>query len=114
RRLEMEILLYASARRQIEEALKLIGIKPSVKDIAVIILSDSEEDLLSCSRYVEKFFGGERNDAILSIDSRKFDLIKNAFKITEDEIEAVGGSRSSEETIKYLIIEHMALLNIQK
>ena len=114
RHLEMEILLYASTQRQIKNALELIGVKPDVKDIAVIILSDSKDRLLECISEVEEFFGGERDENILSIDSRKFDSIKEAFKITDEEIESMSGIRSREEALKYLVIEHMALLRIQK
>ncbi|RLI23861.1 hypothetical protein DRO58_08170 [Candidatus Bathyarchaeota archaeon] len=112
--LSIEMLLYASMQRQISNALKSIGVKPDLSRIAVIILSDSEKKLQECLKEAEKFFGGVADDEVLSVDRRKLDLIKTAFRITDEELKAVGQTRTLEEAIKYTVIERMALLYLQK
>ena len=112
--LAMEILLYASMQRQISNALKLIGVKPDLSRVAVIVLSDSKSEIQERLEEVEAFFGGVVDDEVLSVDQRKLNLIKTTFGITDEELKAVGQARTPEEAIKYIVIEYMALLYLQK
>jgi len=112
--LSMEILLYASMQRQISNALKLIGVRPDLSRVAVIILSDLESRLRECLEKIEDFFGGVTDETVLSVNPRKLDVIKATFGITEEELKAVSQARMPEEAVKYIVIERMALLHLQK
>ncbi len=100
--LGLEILLYASGKRQIERALQM-GISPGRNNIAIIIVGD---DVERAARDVREFV---QVAPVLGYDGRKKDLIVKTFDITDAEIEAVG-----EEKIQELVLERVALLDIMK
>lgn len=100
--LGLEILLYASGKRQIERALQ-VGISPGRNNIAIIMVGD---DVERAGKDIKKVV---REAPVLDYDGRKKDLIVKAFGITDAEIEAVG-----EGKIPELVLERVALLDIRK
>ena len=111
--LGLEILLYASGRRQIERALEM-GVTEGKKNVAIIIVDEKgEKDLEVVAEEVKSKTGIEEVslqelESELS-NSNKKERIKEFFSITEDEIKAVG-----EEKLKMLVLERVALLDVLK
>jgi KEOPS complex subunit Cgi121 len=109
----LEILLYASGRRQIERALGM-GVTEGKKNVAIVIVDErGEKDLEVVAEEVKRKIGIEEVpirelESELS-NSNKKERIKEFYNITEAEINAVG-----EEKLKMLVLERVALLDVLK
>ncbi len=106
----MEAMLYASGRRQIQKATRLLGIKPTSRKIAVLIVGGKavvvKEALVNVSRRV----GGQRDDSVLELSREKTERIKKAFDISDVELETVMDERGLEKALVDLVVERVALL----
>jgi KEOPS complex subunit Cgi121 len=113
--LAMEILLYACARRQIREALNLIGIKPNTKHVVVLALSSSAEQALSDLDIVSRLIKGKRDDSVVAFVDDKVRRLIQMFNISDIELEAKALQRNDrKQAIVDLIVERMALLITQR
>ena len=114
--LSIEILLYASAQRQIKEAVKSIGIHPNCKEVAVVILANTRSKISSLlSTVSELLTGGVQDDKILELTDEKFKDIKKLFGISDTELKAKLEKKGGEkEALTDLVIEHVALLVTQR
>ncbi|MCW4036735.1 MAG: KEOPS complex subunit Cgi121 [Candidatus Bathyarchaeota archaeon] len=111
RSLAMESLLYASCQDQIDRALELIGISPETERAALLVLAKSLVDAERAFSGVSSVLG-VADDSVLKVDGVKFERIKEAFGVSDLELEAVGGSR--EEALTWLVVERGALLSIRR
>ncbi len=109
----VETLLFASGQRQISNAIKLIGIKPHSSRIAVLAVSKSRQKAVEMLDKVSKMLCGEKFNDVLELTDDKFEIIKKAFKISGEEIEAVL-RKNKKEALTSLLIEHIALLATQR
>jgi KEOPS complex subunit Cgi121 len=111
RSLAMETILYAAAQRQIRKATQLLGIKPSSRDIAVLMIGDSREAVGEALSAMLKSIGAHQDDRILDMSEEKMAIIKEAFKISDLELETVAREKENlKEAVTCLVIERMALL----
>jgi KEOPS complex subunit Cgi121 len=111
--LGLEILLYASGRRQIERALGM-GVTEGKKNIAIVIVGERGEGDLEIVAEEVKSKTGIEEVSLRKLESElynpnKKERIKEFFNITEDEVNAVG-----EEKLKMLVLERVALLDVLK
>lgn len=114
KREDIELLLYASAQRQIDKAIKIVGLKPETDEVALLILSDQERWRDETLSNLEEMMEGVESSEVLSLNTDKIRIIKREFRITDGEIEAAMRGESLEEALKGLVIERMALLPLQK
>jgi tRNA threonylcarbamoyladenosine modification (KEOPS) complex Cgi121 subunit len=113
--LAIEILLYASARRQIKRAVELLGITSSSSNIAAVILAETESKANKALETVSHVMLGKRDDNVIELSNEKFDIIKNLFNISEAELNAKLERKGMEKkALTDLVIEHVALLAIQR
>lgn len=113
--LAIETLLYASAHRQIEEALSLIGVKHDTGHVVVLIMSPSAEQASSVLKIVSKLTKGKRDDSVVDLVDTKVKKLLQMFSISEVELEAKTEQKDDQkQAIIDLIIEHMALLVAQR
>jgi len=113
--LAVETLLYASAQRQIKEAVRLLGLKPSGRQIAVLILAESKPKVEVALEMVSELISGERDDSVLELTHEKFEGVKKLFGITNAELEAKLEKKGLEgKALADLVIEHGALLATQR
>lgn len=98
--LSMEILLYVSATRQINKALK-IGIKEGLNEVVIVDVSEGCDELL-------KELGFEERE-VLKTDEAKMKNIIEFYEISNEEIEIVGI-----EKLDLLVRERIALFDITK
>jgi KEOPS complex subunit Cgi121 len=113
--LAMETLLYASAQRQIKDALKLLGIKPTTGQVAVLILAETNNQASCILKSVSTLLRGERDDSEIEFTDEKANGLKRLFQISKLELEAKTEKKGAEkEALLNLIIEHMALLVTQR
>ncbi len=73
----MEILVRASAQRQISNAIKIIGVKPNGKKSNICIVCEDEETLNKLLNLI----GGEIDDSVLELTQSKIEIIKRTYNI---------------------------------
>jgi len=113
--LAVEILLYASAQRQIKEAVRLLGLKPQSRQIAVLVLTESRERVASTLETVSEILGGKRDDSVLELTHEKVEGIRELFGITDVELGAKLEKKGLDSrALTDLVIEHGALLTTQR
>jgi len=112
--LAVEVLLYASAQRQIRKATELLGVKKGLKDMAVLIIGISNDEVEAALSAVSKVVGGKRDDEVLELSQRKRAAIRRVFEISEAEIEATANGKTLEKALIDLVIERMALLATER
>jgi len=111
----METLLYASAQHQIKGSLKLLGISSKSTRVAVLILTETEEQASTVLDSVSELLRGKRDDSVVEFTDEKVSRIKRLFGISQLEVEAKTKRKSGEkEALTDLVIEHMALLAVQR
>lgn len=100
----IEIMRYASGKRQIEDAFS-IGVHEGANNVAIVILGrpNNIESALECIKKLvcEK--------SLLDYNKAKKDLIVSEFNITGPEIDAVG-----EQKIPEIVLERVALVDVLK
>jgi tRNA threonylcarbamoyladenosine modification (KEOPS) complex Cgi121 subunit len=110
--LAVEIMLYASAQRQIKKAILQVGIKKDYPNIAAIIISDDVSAVKAALKLVSEGLDAKPDESVLELNAQKQATIKKTFQITDREAQTVTAQNSKEATVN-LIIEHMALLSTQ-
>jgi KEOPS complex subunit Cgi121 len=111
--LTMEAMLYASAQRQIRKATELIGIKHTTSTVAVLIIGEKPETVKSARLAISKSVDGVLDEAVLELSREKVREIREAFDITEAELQTVMHENDLEKALVDLVIERMALLATQ-
>jgi tRNA threonylcarbamoyladenosine modification (KEOPS) complex Cgi121 subunit len=113
--LAVEILLYASAQRQIKNAIEALGVNEKTSSMAIVAIADEEPLLADLINKIQISIGGKPDDSLLEIKTRdKAELIKRIFKISDVEIGSVIRENVGfEEALKRLIIERIALLSTE-
>ena len=108
-----EVLLYASGKRQIKEAIASIGVGSKARGWAVMALATSKSQLRDMDRELEKH--GQRDDSLLELTDRKIPVLKGRFDLSEKEISAIRPLfRSRRAAIQSLILEQVALSEIRR
>jgi len=111
----IETLLYASAQRQIKDAVELLGIKPRTNRVAVLVLAQDSEQASVVLKFVSKLLGGKRDDSVVDLADNKMAGLTRLFRISKAELEAKTERKGAEkQALTDLVIEHMALLVTQR
>ena len=108
-KLDVETLLYASTQNQISKAIKLIGVSEKTKRIAVVVISEQEND--STAKKIAEYLG-DLDDKALEIDQEKFVALKKLYEITDTAIETVGCDRY--KALTSLITEKSTLISLRR
>jgi len=112
--LAVEVLLYASAQRQIRKAVDMLGIKPYSSQVAVLVIAETEQEVDKGLETVSELMPSERDDDVLELTDEKFEDIKALFGFPDLELEAKLRREGLErEALVDLVIEHVALLATQ-
>jgi len=114
--LDIEILLYASAQRQIKEAVRLIGIHPNSSKVAVVIIANTRIEASSMLSVISALLTqSTRDDGLLELTDDKVEGIKRLFEISDIELGSkVEREDGKKEALIDLVIEHVALLVTQR
>ncbi len=112
--LSLEILLYAAGKRQIERALAMGVTKGENNVVIVIVDGGGEKDLDVVAEELKRRVRIKEEplqELELELEQNEFrkDSVKKFFAITEEELNAV-----SEEKLKLLVLERVALLDVLK
>jgi KEOPS complex subunit Cgi121 len=114
--LGMEILLYVSAKRQITEAIRLVGITSDTKRIAVIVLGRTEEEVLGAAAVLSQILEQTSNDELIDYwPAERIQNVLSIFAIGSKELRAtLRKNEVKAEAVERLAIERSALLTIRK
>ncbi|MGB9135614.1 MAG: KEOPS complex subunit Cgi121 [Candidatus Bathyarchaeia archaeon] len=114
RSLAVECLLYASAQGQISSALELIGVKKGSSRVAVVVLADGKGEVERALRDVSALIGGKRDDDVLELADEKVEGVMRLFGISDVELGARCESGEKKKALSDLVIEHVALLAVER
>jgi tRNA threonylcarbamoyladenosine modification (KEOPS) complex Cgi121 subunit len=109
----IEIMLYASAQRQIRKAIALVGVKPDCTNVAVVIIGENSDTVKTVLSAVSRIIGAEPDEEVLELSKGKMQSISEAFHISERELETIMKKNNLEQALVNLVIEKMALLATQ-
>jgi len=112
--LGMEIMLYASAQRQINKALEKIGVKNETKHVAVVVIGETLQVIEFVLNMISENFKGEQDEHVLDFWDDKKNFIKMAFQISDVAIKTVMKKSDLENALVDLVIEKVALLATER
>ena len=112
--LPMEILVYASAQRQINKSIEISGVKKNSRRIVLVALSNDEMNLHNLLNSISKMQELSTDNSLFNLWNREMaETIKTIYKISDSEFESIKRTKYSEKKIfEELIIEKMALLSL--
>jgi KEOPS complex subunit Cgi121 len=111
RSLAVEIVLYASAQRQIRKAIELIGVKAGCNDVAVVVVGETLGDVEASVSEASTLLNREPDERVLELSTAKALAIREAFAITEEELTVVVKEGDANQALVDVVIERMALLS---
>ncbi len=112
--LEMETMLYASAQRQIQKAIEIIGIKDDSPNIAVVVIGEKPEDLKTALSKIMKHLHAQPDETVLELSKGKMKTFQKPFGISNRELKTVMRKDDLEQALIDLVIERTALLSTNR
>jgi len=109
----MEVMLYASAQRQIRKAIELVGVKRDSAGVAAVIIGENLDSVKTALSAVSKRIGAEPDETVLELSKGKVQSIRRAFGISERELETVMKKGDVQQALVNLVVERVALLSTQ-
>jgi KEOPS complex subunit Cgi121 len=113
--LSMELLLFVTGEHQIVEAIKLLGVRESSAELALVGLSEQSADSRALIDGARKILGGIPDDSVLEVETtEKEEVLKKAYNVSDTQLNAsrmVGETESG--LLKRLVIERSALLVLE-
>jgi len=100
RSLDVEIVLYASAQRQISRALELFGVRDDMKHIAVIVVG-SADAVRGISDRLRESIGSELADPF-PLSEERYAQIASVFDISPSEVETIASGTSLRDRFEAL------------
>jgi tRNA threonylcarbamoyladenosine modification (KEOPS) complex Cgi121 subunit len=114
--LEMEILLFVAANRQITEAIRLVGIASDTSKTTAVLVGMTEEDLRGAADLLSRVMGLECSDELTDRwGDQRIRNVRSLFQISPKELKST--LRKGEpmvQAVERLAIERSALLTINK
>lgn len=107
----MEMMLFASAQRQIQKAIEHIGIKPASSNLAVVIVGCDFQHITTQLVALSELLSSSSDESVLEITPAKQQKIRSTFQIGDEEIILL--KEPLQQSIVALVIERMALLSTQ-
>jgi tRNA threonylcarbamoyladenosine modification (KEOPS) complex Cgi121 subunit len=114
--LRMEILLFVSANRQINEALRLVGVTPNTRKTAALLVAGSEEETSGAAELLSEVLKQNSNDTLMEDwSAERTKNILFLYGIGPKELKAtIRNNESKAQAIERLAIERSALLTVRK
>lgn len=109
----VEVMLYASAQRQIKKAIAKMGVKQGSSKVAVVIIGSNETLVDAGFVAVKNCLGLDADASVLELSKEKLLRIKSAFSISEAELEVATLKTGTAPVLVDLVVERVALLSTQ-
>lgn len=108
-----EVLLYASGRRQIKEAIGSAGVTEGSRGWVVIVLSNSRSRLNTVGKTFMRY--GSEDECLVELTEDKFPVLIHRHGITKNELAVAAQlSPSKRDALKSLILERVALSDLYR
>jgi KEOPS complex subunit Cgi121 len=113
--LGMELLLYISGNRQINEALSRVGVTSETSRTAALAVGSSSDHVSATGNYLEQELGQQGRDDLLDEWPRsRIDHVRSGFEIGSKELKAIIRTKESiTSAIERLAIERSAMLALR-
>jgi len=107
--LTLEVIVYASAQRQIKNSVGLLGVKENSKQLVLAAISGDIEELRILKNSISEIEGLR----LESWNRERLTTVKKMFKVTDDEFRSISLKQvPAREVMEKLVIERMALLSV--
>jgi tRNA threonylcarbamoyladenosine modification (KEOPS) complex Cgi121 subunit len=104
--LNIELVCWVAAERQIARAFKKVGLRESSKELAILTLGDSRARIRHALANICRGLGIERDDGVLELTREKVGSLRKVFSISEDELKIA--------PLQKLVLERVALLALER
>jgi len=113
--LGMELLLYISGNKQINEALTRVGVTSETKRTAAVAVGSSNNQVSATGNYLEQVLGRQGRDDLLDDWPRsRIENVRSAFEIGDKELKAIiRGKEPITNAIERLALERSAMLALR-
>jgi tRNA threonylcarbamoyladenosine modification (KEOPS) complex Cgi121 subunit len=109
----VEVMLYASAQRQIKKAIELIGVTKNTANLAAVVVSGKAESVKRALAAIANCISAEPDERVLELSTRKVQRIRRAFAVSDLELETVATKDGAVQALVDLVVERVALLSTQ-
>jgi tRNA threonylcarbamoyladenosine modification (KEOPS) complex Cgi121 subunit len=112
----MEVLLFISGSRQINEALRRVGVTVDTRQTGALTVGSSNDLVLKAGSFVTEALGRRSSDDLLDHwTSLRIENVRLGFGIADKELKAITRKRESvASAIERLAIERSAMLAVRK
>lgn len=112
--LSLEVIVYASAQRQIKNSVEMLGVKEDSRQLILAAISEDMEELKRLKESTSGFEGLHFDDSFLSSwNQERLELAKKMFRVSDAEFESICMKEvTAREVMEKLVIEKMALLSV--
>jgi len=104
--LNIELVCWTAAERQIARAFEKVGIHKGCKGLAILALGDSRAQVRRALVSICRELGIERDDGVLELTRGKVSNLCKVFSISDDELKVA--------PIQKLVLERVALLALER
>ncbi len=103
--IELELIRWVSAQKQLSDAIALMGVKPNDKKIAVLSLGLSENTVRDEIMKILSEYNLKEQLQLLEIDNSKIHNLKTIFRISDTEFNTLLEDQSNPESAKTLLLK---------
>ena len=104
--LNIELVCWAAAERQIARAFEKVGLRKGSKDLAILTLGDSRARVKHALVNIRRELDMKRDDDVLELTREKVSKLLKIFSISKDELKIA--------PLQKLVLEQVALLALEK
>lgn len=111
KKLNIEMLVYASTQKQISTAIKTVGVRVGTSEIVAVCIGGDEGSVNDVLSQVLVMLSGVRDDSILELNEDKVKELIDFYNVSLKEYEIVKSvSGDSGEALVKILVNRMALL----
>lgn len=116
KKLEMEVLLYSIGKRQIKEAVSIMGVSDDTSNLVCVLLAPNDFTITKLANVKNEILSKlhcTENDALFSLTEEKIPVIKKVFGISDVELDVVQTTLKRLHTsITHCVLERLSLLSL--
>jgi hypothetical protein len=90
-----------------------VGVNCDSADVAAVIIGENPDAVKAALSSVSKRVGAEPDETVLELSNNKVQSIREAFSVSDGELETVVAKGDVQQALVNLVIERMALLATQ-
>lgn len=115
RNLDIEVVLYASAQRQIDQAFEDMGTIDGLETVALVAIGDSSDEIERCIALAQRNVGRSK-DPPFQMSKKRFKRICEHFNIPDTELDAIASSTSLQsryDALKKAVVSRVSMVALE-